>query len=209
MTSPPDKIRPIRFATLGPAGSNHEFVIRRYLDFHGLHNGAEVELVLDFQEGATRLIGGEIDFMLQVAVHPDAADVVARNRHAMFVVDAFVSGSRPMAVVCRRDVERPAHLALQPATTGYIDACRYGRLIDEVSTASVAAGLLDGRYQAGLTYAAVAEEHPTRFRVLEMIGTVDDAWMVYGRHRLSQGRLLADPLSPAARAYASMRRGTR
>jgi hypothetical protein len=27
--------RPVRMATLGPAGTNHELVARRYLDFHG------------------------------------------------------------------------------------------------------------------------------------------------------------------------------
>lgn len=194
----------IRFATLGPSGSNHEFVLQRYLAFHGLSKRAQVELVLDFHEAAHRLISGQIDFMMQVAVHPQAAEVVATHRHGMYVVDAFVSGSREMAVVGRRDVAAPSHLALQPATTGYIDTARYTTLIDEVSTASVAQGLLEGRYEAGLTYAALASDHPDRFETIEMIGTVDDAWMVYGRHRLAGGLLVADVRSPAALAYAHM-----
>src|SRR4051794_22444925 len=117
--------RKLIFATLGPAGSNHEFVLHRYLAFHNLQDRAQVELILNFHDGARRLIGGEIDYMLQVAVHPDATAIVATYRHAMFVVDAFVSGSRDMAVICRNDVVQPTHLALQPATQHYVDASHY------------------------------------------------------------------------------------
>jgi hypothetical protein len=194
----------IRFATLGPAGSNHEFVMQRYLEFHGLAERACVELLLDFHEGARQLIAGRVDFMMQVAVHPEVADVVAKHRHSMFVIDAFVSGSREMGIVGKRGVEQVKHLALQPATASYVDASRYGTRIAETSTASVAQGLLDGRYEAGLTYAALAHDHPDRFQLLELIGTVDDAWMLYGRAPVTEGRLVADASSPAARVFARM-----
>jgi len=203
MTTP----RKLIFATLGPGGSNHEFVLHRYLAFHRLRDCAQVELILDFHDGARRLVAGEIDYMLQVAVHPEATTVVAAYRHAMFVIDAFVSGSRDMAVVCRNDVARPAHLALQPATTHYVDGSRYGTLIPEHSIGTIARGLLEGKYEAGITYASLAAEHPERFRVLEPIGTVDDPWMLYGRVRVAHGATLACRESAAARLFAEWRAG--
>ena len=194
--------RKLIFATLGPTGSNHEFVMHRYLAFHGLQDRAVVELILDFHDAARRLIAGEIDYLMQVAVHPDATTIVATYRHAMFVIDAFVSGSRNMAVVCRNDIAQPAHIALQPATLHYIDASRYGTVIPEVSMGTIAQGLIEGRYEAGLTVADLAEERPDRFRILESVGAVDDPWMVFGRKRVANGATMPCRDSPAARLFA-------
>jgi hypothetical protein len=98
-------------------------------------------------------------------------------------------------------VARPRTLALQPATKEYADTSRWETFIPETSTATVAAGLLAGRYDSGLTWAHLADQHPGRFRIDEEIGTVDDPWIVYGREGTSGGKLLAWKESPAARLY--------
>ena len=97
--------RRLIFATLGPAGSNHEYVTERYLALHGLED-SEIRLVDDFATGLAMMSSGEVDFIVQVAVHPDATDSVARAHfeHDIHVIEAFVSPSRPLAVLTRAEV---------------------------------------------------------------------------------------------------------
>ncbi|MGT0250410.1 hypothetical protein [Burkholderia pyrrocinia] len=190
----------IRFLTLGPSGSNHEFVTRRYLAFHGVADVASVELVLDFDSAARAVIEGKADYIIQVAVHPSTTEIVAKYRRELFVVDAFVSPSKDMAVVTRIDVDRPTSLALQPATRDYVDTDGL-TLIAETSTASVADGLLAGKYESGLTYTSLATDNPDRFRVDVPVGTVDDPWIVYGRERLSDGNVVTWRGSPVGLAF--------
>ncbi|MFM0283153.1 hypothetical protein P0D75_34605 [Paraburkholderia sediminicola] len=192
----------LRFMTLGPSGSNHEFVVARYLKFHGIDDIATVDLVDDFNVAAQAVIDGVADYLLQVAVHPSTTEVVARYRKQLFVIDAFVSGSKDMSVVTRIDVEKPRSLALQPATRDYVNT-RGLELIPETSTGSVADGLLAGKYESGLTYSSLAHDYPSRFRIDEVVGTVDDPWIVYGRERLSEGQVVTWKDSPAGRAYRS------
>ncbi|MEE8433521.1 MAG: hypothetical protein V3S64_01920, partial [bacterium] len=54
-----------------------------------------------------------------------------------------------------------------------------------------------GRFDSGITLQTFAERHAELLRIDEVIGTVDDAWLVYGRERLGEG-LHAWPDSPAA-----------
>lgn len=199
----------MNFITLGPSGSNHHYVLKRYLDHHGLSQDVQVELLLDFHEGAKRLAQGDADFMLQVAVHPHTATVMATYRKSMYVIDTFISESQAMAVVCQRNVTHPKTLALQPATQDYINAARFDKLINEISVASVAQGLIEGKFEAGITSASLALDMPDRFRVDELIGTVDDAWIVYGRKAVAHGEVISDRCGPAARIYASMRNGAK
>ena len=194
--------RRLIFATLGPAGSNHEYVTERYLALHGLED-SEIRLVDDFATGLAMMSSGEVDFIVQVAVHPDATDTVARAHfeHDIRVIDAFVSSSRPLAVLTRAEVERPTSLGLQPATAAYLNTCRWETQVPEVSIMTVAEGLLEGRFDSGITALSVADDHPGRFRVEEELGTVDDPWIVYGRERVSSGNVVAWPKGPAARLY--------
>ena len=60
----------MKFITLAPAGSNLEYVTRRYLDFHGIGERASIELVQDFEQGAEAILERRADFMVQCAVHP-------------------------------------------------------------------------------------------------------------------------------------------
>lgn len=194
------KSKNLKFVTLGPAGSNHQFVTHAYLRHLSIADTASVELVLSFDEAAEMVIDGRADHIVQVAVHPSTADIVAKYRKNLFVIDAFVSPSKDMAVVTRVDVAKPTTLALQPATREYVETAGI-TLIPETSTASVAEGLLSGKYESGLTYSSVALDNPDRFRIDVRIGTVDDAWIVYGRSRISHGEIVAWKDSPAAQLF--------
>ncbi len=200
----------LTFATLGPDGSNHQLVTRRYLDFHGLTD-ARIVLVTDFGHALEQMIAGAVDHVVQVGVHPSATETVARAffRHRIHVVDTFIAPSHPLAVLTRAEVEEPVTLALQPATKEYVDTSRWRTLVPETSIATVAAGLLESRYDSGITRLDLAERHPGRFRIDEMIGTIDDPWLVYGKVRTCVGELLAWKDSPLARQFRQAKENRR
>ena len=115
-----EKVGP-NFVTLGPAGTNHEFVTRKYLACRGLKN-AQVKLIDDFLVGLAMIKNGDADYMVQVAVHPECANIVATAhfKYGIRVIDTFISPSKELGIVTRRGIKTPKTLALQPATTKYI-----------------------------------------------------------------------------------------
>lgn len=192
----------LTFATLGPAGSNHEFVTERYLERHGLVE-AQVVLIDDFEDALLMLAEERADFVVQVAVHPAAAEIVAKAHfeYGIRVVDTFVSPSRPLAVSTRATVSSPRSLGLQPATRGYLDTRRWETLVPERSIMTVAEGLLAGRFDSGITALSFTEAHPDQFRVEQELGSVDDPWMVYGRNRVTEDGVILWPDSPLAEIF--------
>ena len=191
----------MKFITLGPSGSNHEFVAQRYLDFHGLNDRASLELVPDFEQGAAAVLSAHADFLIQCAVHPATVATVAKFFKGLFVIDTFISASQDLAILQRNDAVQPRTLAVMRPTLDYIDARRWERIKLVGTVAEVTSGLLSGKYAVGLGYAAAAQSHPEILHVTQFIGTVDDAWIVYGRARVSEGKLLAWRDSPAALLY--------
>ncbi|MCY4230954.1 MAG: hypothetical protein OXF26_08805 [Alphaproteobacteria bacterium] len=194
----------LRFATLGPAGTNHEFVTRNYLAFHGLVD-AELILVDDFFEGLAMMNTGRVEFMVQVAVHPDCAAVVAKAHfdYGIHVIDCFIAPGKELGILTRAEVADPRTLALQPATSSYADLSAWPDQIPTASIMRVAEGLLNGDYDSGLTALELVERHPGRFRVDAVIGAVDDPWLLYGRKRVAVAGLVAWPESPASRWFRS------
>jgi hypothetical protein len=200
----------ITFLTLGPAGSNHHLVLGRYLAAHRLEGVTAVVLADDFHQGARALIEGRADYMLQCAAHPDLADITGAYRKQVSVVDAFVSPSRPMALLRSRMSSRDAHgkVGVQPATRRYADLSGWPTTVFEPTVAAVGEGLLQGRYEAGIAFASLAEEHPHLLKVEEAIGAVSDAWVVFGRQPIDQGRAIVWEDSPVAARYRAEASGS-
>lgn len=194
----------MKFLTLGPAGSNHEFVAHRYLDFHGISERATLELVPDFEQGAAAVLSAQADFLIQCAVHPATVATVAKFFHGLYVIDTFISASRDLAIVQRNDVTHPRTLAVMQPTLDYIDAKRWDRIELVETVAAVTRGLVEGTYEAGLAYAAIAQAYPQRLHIVQHVGSVDDAWIVYGRTRVGDGGVTACAASPSAARYRQM-----
>jgi hypothetical protein len=188
----------LAFATLGPAGSNHELVTRRYADFLGL-GSARIELVVEFAAAVELLRDGRVDCIVQCAAHPDVAWTIGANRAFLFVIDTFVAPGRPLAILTRADVATPSTIAFHPATRSYANLDRWEHRVEEQSTVAVAEGLLSGRYDSGITALEVVDAHPGRLRIDATIGAVDDAWLVYGPVRVCDDDLVAWTDSPGVR----------
>jgi hypothetical protein len=188
----------MRFATLGPAGSNHEKATRIYLRFHGLTD-AELSYFETYSQALDMLRGGDVDFFTQVCAHPEVAITIEKFHRDVFVVDSFIAPTRPMGVVTRRDVGEPKSLGYMIATAGYFDRSRWSTIVTEISNGAVAEGLLAGKYDSGFTTTELVERHPDRFRIDEYIGEVDVCWLVYGRERVRKGEITAWRDAPVRR----------
>lgn len=178
-----------RVVTLGPAGTCHERACRAYLSFQGV-GGYEIEFIEDFFEGLERIRGHEDTFLIQCSAHPLVHKVTERYWDEVFVVDTFIYPTKALAVLSRREVERPRSLGLVPATAGYIDEEEWEEVIDVVSKPIVARELLEGRYEAGLTHLEYAERHPEQLRVEQEIGEIDTTWVVYGTRKRFRGEVI-------------------
>lgn len=177
------------FITLGPAGTCHENALLRYLEFQGLV-GSRIELVADFLEGLERVHSEANAFLLQCSAHPQVHVVTEHYRHEVFALDTFLYPAKEMGLLVRSETQEAKTLGIVPAAVGYVDLTRWEQVIEESANPIVASGLLEGRYDAGVTLVEFAEQNPEAFRVLERFGEVDTTWIVYGRRRRFQGQLI-------------------
>lgn len=177
------------FITLGPSGTCHEHALLRYLEFQGLA-GARVELVGGFEEGADRVRELSNSFLLQCSAHPDVHIVTERHRQEVFVVDTFMFPAKEMGLIVRRDATHLRSLGVVAAAMGYPDLDEWETVVPEPANPIVAANLLAGKYDAGVTFVAFGEEHPDELHVRERYGEVDTTWLVYGKHRRYEGELI-------------------
>lgn len=193
----------LRFATLGPAGSNHAFAAARYIAFHGLAGHATISLHGNFADAVDGVLGGGDDFLIQCAVHPATPGTVAGYFRGLYVIDTFISASRDLAVLRRTDAPPPGQgtVGAMVATLGYADLQQWGRVVPADTVSAVAEGLLAGTFDAGLTFESLAAEHPGRFQVAQRVRSVDDAWIVYGRAPAADGAIVACADGPAAAMY--------
>lgn len=199
--------RILTFATLGPAGGNHEFVLQRYLAAHGMTERSTIVFIKDFHDGAEMVIERSVDFMLQCAVHPTTAEITATYRKKMFVVDAFISRSRPMALMRARNAPAagvPRRVGLQPATRNYADLSAWPDVVREPTVTAVGEWLLQGKYEAGIAFSTLAEAYPERFEVIEPIGSVCDAWVMYGPEAVDGDEAVVWRGSPVRKLYNRM-----
>jgi hypothetical protein len=177
------------FITLGPEGTCHENALRRYLEFQGLES-FRVDLVPDLLEAIVRVRDEPNTFLVQCSAHTQVHLVTERFHEEVFVIDSFLYPTKPLALLARTDVGKPKSLGIVAATRGYTDLTRFQTLIDEPSKPVVARHLLEGRYDAGLTHAHHAEEHPNQLRVLETYGAIDTTWIVYGPDKRFDGEII-------------------
>jgi hypothetical protein len=178
--------------TLGPTGTCHERACRRYMEFQGVED-YELEYIGDFFDGLELIRGKANAFLIQCSAHPLVHKVTEKYWDEVFVVDTFIYPTKALAVLARREVERPRTLGLVPATAGYIDEGEWEEIIDVQSKPIVAEELLAGRYEAGLTHLEQLEKHPEELRLELEIGEIDTTWVVYGTQKRFRGEVIGIP----------------
>jgi hypothetical protein len=191
------------FVTMGP-GTNHDLVARRYLAFHGLGPRA-LSFVDRPEQGAERVLEGKADYLILCSVHADAPAITGRHFRSLFIVDTFISSSKPLAVVTRKDVARPRRLGLLAPTRDYIDTAKWSDVIVEPdgSIVQIWERLLAKEFDSALVYLEYAEQFPDLVVVDREIGSPDDAWLVFGRVRASDGGLIAHKDSAVGRSITA------
>jgi len=184
-----DKRATVTLVTLGPTGTCHERAAIEYMAFQGVED-FEMEFIGDFFDGLERIRGKDNAFLIQCSAHPKVHEVTERYWAEVFVVDTFIYPTKALAVLSRREVEQPRTLGLVPATSGYIDRNDWQEIIDVQSKPIVAAELLAGRYDAGLTHLEHLAAHPDELRLIEEIGEIDTTWVVYGTKKRFEGEVI-------------------
>lgn len=168
-------------ATLG-AGTNHDFVARRHAALRGW---APEPLGCPSPRDALRaVLEGRADFALVCAAHPDAPALPAEFHNRLYVVDAFVSASKPLALVSRAQIAKPFSVGLFVATLGLADLSRWKETVIERdgTIADVETRLARGAYDSALVYRDFLDRAPG-YRLEAEIDSPDDAWIVFGRER--------------------------
>jgi hypothetical protein len=178
--------------TLGPEGTCHERATREYMAFQGIER-YEVRFIADFLDGLEMVRGREDALLIQCSAHPKVHEVTERHWSEVFVVDTFIYPTKALAVLARREVERPRSLGLVPATAGYVDRGAWEEIVDVVSKPVVAEELLAGRYEAGLTHLEHLGRHPDELRLELEIGEIDTTWVVYGTRKRFAGEVIGIP----------------
>jgi hypothetical protein len=184
-----ERLEKTTLVTLGPTGTCHERAAIEYMAFQGVED-FEIELAGDFFDGLERVRGNGNAFLIQCSAHPKVHEITERYWAEVFVVDTFIYPTKALAVLSRREVERPRTLGLVPATAGYIDPADWEEIVDVQSKPIVAAELLAGRYEAGLTHLEHLSAHPDELRLVEEIGEIDTTWVVYGTEKRFKGEVI-------------------
>ena len=182
----------VTLVTLGPTGTCHERAAIAYMAFQGVED-FEFEFIGDFLDGLERIREKDNAFLIQCSAHPKVHEVTERHWADVFVVDTFIYPTKALAVLSRSETERPRTLGLVPATAGYIDRDDWDEIIDVQSKPIVAAELLEGRYEAGLTHLEHLAAHPDDLRLVEEIGEIDTTWVVYGTEKRFKGEVIGIP----------------
>lgn len=178
--------------TLGPAGTCHERAVKAYMAFQGVDD-YEFDFIGDFMDGLERIRGRDDAFLIQCSAHPKVHEVTEHHWNEVFVVDTFIYPTKALAVLTRREVERPRTLGLVPATAGYIDRDDWEEIVDVQSKPIVAEELLAGRYDSGLTHLEHLAEHEDELRLDLEIGEIDTTWVVYGTRKRFRGDVIGIP----------------
>jgi hypothetical protein len=180
---------PPTFITLGPEGTCHENALRHYLEFQGIDD-FEIVLVSDLLAAVGQIREQPNTFLVQCSAHVQVHLVTERYHEEVFVIDTFIYPTKELGLVVRKDRPDPKSLGIVSATRGYLDLSPWETVIDEPSKPVVAANLLAGRYDAGLTHVHHAAEHPDVLRLQEYYGAVDTTWVVYGRRKRFRGDVI-------------------
>ncbi|KAJ0309757.1 hypothetical protein Brms1b_009033 [Colletotrichum noveboracense] len=188
----------LAFGTL-TKGTNHDLVMRRYLDFHGISETSNITYYDSFYDAVAALKNDTLDYVMMNAVHPQASSIVGSDFRNVFIIDTFISPSKPLVVATRKDVADPQSIGiLCPSVAKYTDTSKWSDVVQITSggLVQIAQDLLNGKYDSAIIYQDTALANSDVLQIDEELGSPDDAWLLLGRNRTYTNSVLAWPNAP-------------
>lgn len=167
------------YVTLGPEGTNHDFVLRNHLHERG--NRARVIHAPDAARMLERCVRGDATHLMICAAHPAAAETVATAQyaHGILLTDTFIATSQPLAILTRSAVTHPRTIALHPATRSYTSLAEFDEVIEVTSTVAAFEGLRQSKWDSALTLRRYADTADAK--MIRPVDAARDAWLVLSR----------------------------
>lgn len=187
----------IRICTLGPEGTCHDNAVKNYIKFQNLEVKSEVVYIKDFTDAVTMLKEGSADYIIQNCAHPQVGLLNEKYRKEIYIIDSFLFPTKSMGVIKRKNSHHQNTIGIMPATVNYIDKENWDSIIYEAANPLVEAGLLEDKYEYGITFTDSVDRHPDILELTESFGgPVDTVWIVYGRiKRNVNGEVLGNNLN--------------
>lgn len=172
----------IRICTLGPQGTCHDNAAGNYMEFQNIKAQGEIVYVTDFTDAVTMLKEERADYIIQNCAHPQVGLLNEKYRKEIFIIDSFLFPTKSMGIIRRKDSRHKNTIGIMPAAVNYTDRERWDSIIYETANPLVEEGLLEDKYEYGITFTDSAKRHPDILELTESFGgPVDTAWIVYGR----------------------------
>ncbi len=189
--------RKIRICTLGPDGTCHDNATRHYMEFQNIVAQSEIVYVKDFTEAVTLLKESRADYIIQNCAHPQVGLLNEKYRKEVFIIDSFLFPTKSMGIIKRKNSKHKNTIGMMPATISYIEKEKWDLIIYETANPLVESGLLEDKYEYGITFVDSVDRHPEILELAESFGgPVDTAWIVYGRiKRNRDGEVLGSNLN--------------
>ena len=168
------------YVTLGPEGTNHDFVLRNYLHERG--SLARVTHAPDATRMLERCVRGDATHLMICAAHPAAAETVATAQyaHGILLTDTFIATSQPLAILSRFDVERPANDCASPGHP-FIHIARGVRRGDrgDLDRCRIRGTCCKANWDSALTLRRYADAGDVK--MVRPVDAARDAWLVLSR----------------------------
>lgn len=172
----------IRICTLGPEGTCHDNAVKKYIEFQNIAAQSEIVYVGNFVDAVTMLKEKRADYIIQNCAHPQVGLLNEKYRKEIFIIDSFLFPTKSMGVIKRKNSSHKNIIGIMPATINYTDREKWNSIIYEASNPLVEEGLVEDRYEYGITFTDSVDRHPDILELTESFGgPVDTAWLVYGR----------------------------
>ena len=173
----------VKFITLGPAGTNHEFVTKKYIKRQNIKNSS-ILLIDNFFIGLELINAHEADYMIQVAVHPDLTKIVSKAHfeYDIHALDTFISASKPLALVSRKELKNVSSIGFQKATEHYLNLNKWEKQVPLGTIVEVEKGFFNECYDSAIIFLETANKYLNYLNIDKKLGTVNDPWVVFGKN---------------------------
>ena len=170
---------PFTLVTLGPSGTNHEWIANEYLRETGQQ--AQVLLVETFTAALETWQTHRAQRILICSAHPDYPRLIAAcvTENKLKPIDSFIRGSQPLVVLTASSVSNPKSIAIHPATKEYTGLSLWESVIEVQSTVAAVQGIISGKWHSAIGPLTSAKQY-SELRVDRELGAPEDVWVILG-----------------------------